>query len=89
MLKESIANKVKVSTTTLHLVLMNSKLTPCSLSLMQILLWLHFENNIANLNTNRLQLWCNFFTWSHNLAEVIIIDTIQVCSANIFLPLIS
>jgi hypothetical protein len=61
MLEEGVANEVEVSTAALHLVLMDGELAPGSLSLMQILLWSHFEDSIGNLNTNWLQLWCDFF----------------------------
>ena len=89
MLKEGVANEVEVSTAALHLVLMDGELAPGSLSLMQILLWSHFEDSIGNLNTNWLQLWCDFFARNHYLAEVIVINAIQALSSKILFPLCS
>lgn len=86
MPEQGVANEVKVATAALHLVLMNSELASSALGLMQIELGCHLEDNISNLDANWMQLWCNFLARSHHLAEVVVVDAVEIHVTNILLP---
>ena len=84
--EEGITDQIEVATAPLHLILMNSKLASRTFGLMEIEFWSNLKNLITNLNTNWLQFWCNFFAWLHDLAEVVVVDAVEIRSTNIFFP---
>jgi len=54
MSEKSVSDEVKVTSASLHLILMDSELASVSFSLMKVQLWLHFKGIITKLDTNWL-----------------------------------
>lgn len=77
MLQKGIANHKQISTTAFHLVFVHSKLTFVTFGLVQVLLWWNFKSLATDLKLNWLQIFLDLITWSHDLTEVIIINTIK------------
>ena len=76
--QKGVADQIQVTAASLHLILVDGKLASGALSLMQVKLWLHFENVITDLNADWLQFWCNLIAWGHDLAEVVVVDAVKI-----------
>lgn len=89
MTKQCVTDKVKVAATALHLVVVDCELASVALSLMEVELWFQLENKVADLDTDVVEFGGNLIAWGHDLAEVVIVDAIDVHAAKVLLPLFS
>lgn len=78
MSKKGIADEQQVTTASLHLVIANGELASLTLGLVEIQTWFELENLATDLETDWLQFRSDLGAWSHDLAEIVIGDAIDV-----------
>jgi len=76
MSQKRISNDEEISTGAFHLIFVNGELTFGSLSLMKVLFCWKFESLSGNLQLNWAEGFLNLVAWLHNLAEIVIVDTV-------------
>jgi hypothetical protein len=87
VLQKGITYQEKISIFAWQLALVYDEIAFSFVGLIEILFWVYFENVVAHLEPNWLNLWSNFFTGFLNIAEGLIGFTIQLWESS--LPLLS